>query len=251
MLRKLIAGTIVVNFVFMLASVLTTSDLRTSGLALANTTATFGVGAVVPQFLEINADLYQLDDNGDIDWQSNPGSLDFGTLQEVTNASGALLYMAGENAYAVVMYPITSGHQYELAQTGTPLTNGAGDTIPNGAYVMTPDYQELDTMGGVAQGAMPGGAYLSPPISAVGNINPIYTSDTIGITVAVRSFLAITGPDVNGNIMNYAQGHNGDTGVGTAQYYHGNGVTGNWEPVTQSQPDGSYSGSVTYTLNLI
>lgn len=251
MLRKLIAGVIVVNFVFMLVSALTTSDLMTSEVAIADNTATFGVGAIVPDFLEINAVLHELDDDGEIIWTSNPQSLNFGTLQPVMNET-TVWFMESENAYAVVAYPVSSGRAYQLGETGTMLTNGAGDTIPDGAYVMTPDYQYLDEMGGGQQGAMPAGAYLSPPDSAVGINRVVYTSDASGTGKAIRAYLSIRGPDENGEIKNYREGHDGGTGVGQEQFYYdpSNPGASNWEPVTQSQSGGSYSGSVTFTLNL-
>lgn len=253
MLKKLIIGIIMVNFVFMLVGVLTTIERTDNGIAVAANTATFGVGATVPSYLEINAILRTVAYNAttssyDIDWGSSPSSLDFGTLVEVNNAQGVFSHMAGANAYAVVMYPTTAGRAYTILEEGGTLQNGSGDTIPNAAYVMTPDYQQLDTLGGVAQGAMPFGASLASPQSAVGT-RTVYTSDTNGGTRAIRAFLAITGPDSSGNIMNYSQGHNAGTGVGTAQYYQ-QGEVGSWQPVTRDQPSGSYSGSVTFTVNL-
>lgn len=257
MLRKLIVGVIVANFVFMLVGVLTTFDRNQSGIAVAagNNTASFGVGASVPQFLEVNAVLRTVTYNTttgvyDIDWNSSPSSLDFGTLAEVNNtATGAFYYMAGANGYAVVMYPVSSGRAFTIQETGTVLTNGGGATIPSAAYVMTPDYQTQDLLGTVAQGSMPAGASLATPRSAVGTSSTVYTSDASGTAKAVRAFLAITGPDSSGYIRNYAQGHNGSAGVGAAQYYQGNGQN-NWQPVTKNQPSGSYTGSVTFTVNL-
>ena len=251
MLRKLIIIVVVVNFMFMLAGVLTTFDQGNRGIAVADNVANFGVGVNVPSFLEINADLYELDEEGLIDWESNPGSLNFGSLVEVRNET-TVWFMAGENAYAVVMFPVSSGRGYEITQTGTALTNGGGDAIPEGAYVMNPSYQYEDELGEEPQGAMPGGAFCSPPVSAVGNANPVYTSDGDGTAKAIRTFLSITGPDENEEIKNYAGGYNGDQGVGDEQFYYdpANPNASDWEPVTQSQPGGEYSGSVTYTLNL-
>ena len=251
MLRKLIVVTIVANFMFMLAGVLTTFDQGTRGIAVADNTANFAVGVNVPNFLEINADLYDLDESGDINWNSNPQSLNFGTLIEVRNET-TVWYMAGENAYAVVMLPVSSGRAYELTQTGTALTNGGGDAIPEGAYVVNPSYQYDDELGNEPQGAMPGGASCSPPVSAVGDNNPIYTSDANGTSRVIRSFLSITGPDENEEIKNYSGGYNGEQGVGEEQFYYdpANPGASNWEPVTQNQAGGEYSGSVTFTLNL-
>jgi hypothetical protein len=256
MLRKLIITTIVVNFVFMLAGVLTTFDRSNMGIALANNTASFGTGATVPQFLEINAILRTVEWNAttgiyDINWQSSPNSLNYGTLVQVNYTNGQFAYMAGDMAYAIIMYPITSGMPYDVKQSGTILSDGQGHTIPNAAYVMTPDYQGQDTIGGQQQGNMPNGASLAAPQSAVGNNHLVYTSDNDGTSKAVRAFLGIVGPDVNGNIRNYAQGYdiNGNP-QGAAQYYQGNGQN-NWTPVTQNQPAGQYSGSVTVTVNLI
>jgi len=260
MLRKLIVGTIVVNFVFMLAGVLTTFDHNSNiGVALANTTATFGTGAQVDQFLAINAVLKTVEWNStsgkyDINWNTNPGSLNYGTLVPVTNnQTGEFYYMAGANAYAVIMYPVSNaGSVYYLKQSGTVLQSAGGATIPDAAYVMTPDYQNLDQINGQNQGEMPGNAALAGPQSAVGNNHLIYTSDAAGSTRAVRAFLAITGPNEQGYIRNWSKGYNSSNPNPDGQWnwYHGGGGQNNWQPVLQSQPAGQYSGSVTVTVNL-
>ncbi|MDD5291879.1 MAG: hypothetical protein PHY46_01665 [Candidatus Omnitrophica bacterium] len=254
MLKKLMVSIVVVSFVLMLAGPLTNYDRTETTATAADNVATFSVDASIPQYLEINAILRTVEYDTelatyDINWDSSPSSLDFGTLVEVEDENGDFSYMAGANTYAVVMYPITSGRSYSIVQSGGVLQDAQGNTIPNAAYVMTPDYQNQDLLGTAAQGAMPIGASLAAPQSAVGNNHTVYTSDANGTAKVIRAFLAITGPDANGNIMNYTRGHSGDTGVGIAQYYHGNGKT-NWSPVTKNQPSGSYSGSVTFTVNL-
>ena len=252
MLKKITAMIIIISFV-MSYSVFTGLDTG-SDVALAGNTVQYGVSAVMPQWLEINAilktvDLDPLSGIYDINWNSNPASVDFGTLVPVTGPQGQFYYMTGTTAYAVIMYPATSGRAYKLNETGTNLTSAGGNTIVPEAYVMTHDYQWLDTIGSQQQGQMPAGASLAFPQSTVGNNKLVYTSDAAGTTKAIRSFLAITGPDTNGNIMNYSQGHNGAAGQGTAQYYQGNGQN-NWLPVTMNQAAGTYTGSVTFTLNL-
>ncbi|MDD5005940.1 MAG: hypothetical protein PHS93_05505 [Candidatus Omnitrophica bacterium] len=253
MLRKLIIGVIAANFVFMLVGVLTTTDMNRSGIVGANdSVASFGVGATVPQYLALNAHLYQLHLVGnltDIDWTTNVSSLNFGSLVEVRNATD-IWFMAGEKAYAVVMYPITSARPYTITETGSVLSDGLGHNIPNGAYVLNPSYQHQDELGaGHPQGAINGGV-VAPPKSAVGNNQLVYTSNSSGQTRAVRAFLAITGPDASGDIKNYSGGYDNQVGQGTVQYYWHNNV-GGWVPVTQDQAAGSYSGSVTFTLNLV
>jgi len=254
MLKKLIASITIASFVFMLAGPLTNSDRIETTATAADNVATFTVDASVPQYLEINAILRTVEYDSqlgeyDINWDSSPSSLSFGTLVEVEDDNGDFSYMAGSNAYAVVMYPITSGRAYTIVQTGSVLQDSQGNIIPNAAYVMKPDYQNQDLLGTAQQGSMPTGASLAAPQSAVGNNHAVYTSDASGTAKVIRAFLAITGPDANGNIMNYSRGHSGSSGVGVAQYYHGNGQT-NWSPVTKNQPSGSYSGSVTFTINL-
>jgi len=245
MLRKLIVVAIVANFLIIMGSVFTSIDWRTNGSAIAdNTTAIYSVGANVPEFLEINALLMPLDANGDPDWNHTASSIDFGTLEPIY-VNGSLSHLMGHDAYAAVMFPVTSGRRYQLVQSGTALEGGlsGNSTIPDGAYVMIPDYVAEDRIGNVTQGAFPTGATLHPPVSAVGVNHPIYTSNPAGTTKAIRAYLAIPSPDPD--IRNYSRGSQGGQGQGSAQIYDG------WQPVTTNQESGDYDGSVTFTLNLI
>jgi len=254
MLRKLVIGVVIANLMLVLGGVITSNksgELRFAE-AQQNSTGPITVSAVVPEFLELNAKLYKMKaDGSDIDWDAGTQTtINFGTLKEVTNPDGSFAYLASNTTYAMVMYPVSSGRPYFITQIGTPLT-GPGTPI-DVAFVVSPDYQGKDILGGVQQGTCPGA--LGAPKSAAIGTNTIYTSDAQGKTKAIRAYLAVTGPDKNKEIANYSKGY--DTSgnpVGTKQYYYdGNNSSnpGPWKPVTKEQKPGSYSGSVTFTLNL-
>jgi len=246
MIKKLIVLVMTVSFVFMLGGGLNTSNIKLSDIAKADTTVGWDVSAVVPSGLEITGSLFLLKSIAgvvDIDWDSSPTSVDFGTLVPVTNVDDEFLYMSGANAYAAVLVASTSGKKYSITQTGSDITSG-GDKIPAGAYILSPDYQEKDVLGTSEQGACPG--IVAAPKSAVGADQFIYTSDLAGKAKLIRAFLSIGGPDANGEIANYSQGHNGATGIGAKQLYEDT-----WEPVTGDQPAGTYSATISFTVNLI
>jgi len=269
MFKKVIKTAILVNLVFILVSTMTLGDSRYEQAATADNTTTYSVGATAPWFLEINSQLKYFVYNetlgaSDIDWDSSPSSLDFGDLVEATDSSdNGLGWMTGENAYAVVMAPVTSGREYRILFTGGPLT-GASGTIGTGsdagegstqdAYLVVPDYQHLDLIYtsddlNITQGAPPSGATVRP-VARAGSASDyeIYTSGTAGLSRIVRAYLGIGGPpDVGVNVSSCTQGHNAGTCVGTEQVFSPGSI---WDIVTKNQPGGAYSGSVTFTLDL-
>lgn len=268
MLRKLIVGAIVVNFLFMLASVFAPSGMRVRDAALADNTTTLGraASATVPQRFELNANLYELDANGEIIFTPVAGDLAFGDLEALT-VNGTVQYMRGQKAYAVVMVPATSGTKYQIQFTGQPLTNAAGDTIgtgpdngvlPNGrrstrdAYLVIPDYQWDDRFNGnvptTEQGPPPPDAIIGQAAPAALQTNyVVYQSGVAGFGRIVRAYLGIGGPPVSGVFQYCDDGHDGGTCVNpvSAKDYTG-GVA--WDLVTPDQPAGNYGGSVTFTL---
>lgn len=260
MMRRLIVGAIVVNFLFMLVSVFAPSGIKLENTALAvNTTAGYTATGTVLEVLEINAILKEmLPDGSDINFASNPSGLDFGNLVAVKNVNNTILYMRGSKSYATIMYPATSGRKYKLQVTGEPLTGSNGGSIGDGsngvigstqdAYVVVPDYQWADTLGGVTQGAPPPGALVKTPARLASATNYVlYDSGPAGFGRAVRAYLGIGGPAVNGKITSCSQGHNSASCEGTAQDYDNGGT---WDLVTPNQLAGNYDGSVTFTLTL-
>lgn len=185
------------------------------------------------------------------DVSSSP-DFSFGTLQAYTDATGKFLFMRGEYFYYVLMIAATSGRRYKITESGSPLS-GAGTTLPQESVLLVPDYQWQDKLGTADQGAPPSGAYVGPVTSATKGASIesiVYQSDTNGKGRLVRAVLAISGPAAPvppatvSYPYNYSQGYNGSTGSGTKQEYTA------WKPVTQDQPSGPYTGTITFTLTL-
>jgi len=262
MLRKLIVGAVVVNFMLILISVVAPTVAKYQDAAIAaNTSASYTAGATVTEILEINANLFSMLANGsDINFESNPSSMDFGALSPVEDENNTILYMAGNTSYAVVMYPATSGRAYQLLFTGEALTGNQGGSIGDGtdatlgstqdAYVVVPDYQWLDKIGPSAQGAPPTGASVGFPARVATSTNHVlYTSGPAGMTRAVRAYFGIGGPPVSGIIKSCSKGHNGAldcTASGGADQEYNEGAA--WDLVQPDQKAGAYSGDVTFTL---
>lgn len=172
-------------------------------------------------------------------------SFNFGNLVRVNDASGTFLFMRGEFFYFVLMIAATSGRRYKITETGTQLSTITGALLPKESVVLTPDYQWLDQLGGVAQGAPPTGASVGPAATASNSNALVYQSDNAGLGRLVRAVIAIAGPPTGSSFpFNFSLGHNGATGQGTRQDFT------TWKPVTMDQPSGSYSGTITFTLVL-
>ena len=219
--------------------------------------------AQVPQYLEFTLKTVKRMSvaNGDADpftqgtdISSSP-TFSFGNLVKVTDTNpssltfGQFLFMRGEFFYYVLMIAATSGRRYKITESGDQLTGPLGATIPKESVLLVPDYQWLDKLGGVAQGAPPGTAVLGPVASATSGAteNLVYQSDNNGLGRLLRSILAISGPPASapaGVPFNFSLGTNGSTGQGTRQDFT------QWKPITQDQPSGSYSGAIRFTLTL-
>jgi hypothetical protein len=244
MLRKAITGAIVLNFVFMLLSVISTTD---HSVVAQPTTIDGTAYATVPQILElVSGGIRQIDVNqslGDNPWlyPNATNGFDFGEL--VYNATAG--YMTGANFYTTLMVPVTSGRPYRVTITGEALTGPVG-TIPNNAFLNIPDYQYNDVLGNATQAAMPADAFCGSVSSAVGTHTVYEDGGTTGESKIIRAIVAISGPLAGETYpVNYSRGHDGSTGVGTKNQFT------SWTPVTANTPSGDYQGSVTYTLNLI
>jgi len=179
---------------------------------------------------------------------------DFGTLEPVYDTDttsetyGQFLYMRGQYYYYVLLLASTSGRKYKITETGSQLISGTS-TIANESVLLIPDYQELDELGGIAQGACPG--TVGPVTTATTATEKlVYQSDGVGKSVIVRSIVAITGPAAGAleGPFNYSKGYNGENpAAGGAP----NTAYSAWKPVPLSQKGGlTYSGKVTFTLVL-
>ncbi|MFC1708913.1 hypothetical protein ACFL2J_02490 [Candidatus Omnitrophota bacterium] len=247
MLRKLIVGTIVVNFAIMLIGVVvTTNDLLVPSFAATNITAP--ATANVPEILELaSGGIRKIDaaqSSGDNPWSyPNATSFDFGDLIYDSDQG----YYTGEFFYTTLMIPISSGRPFKITVTGTSLTGTTG-TLPDNAILNIPDYQYADVLyapdGG--QGAMPGDASCATVSSAVGTHDVYTDGGSTGESRIIRGIIAISGPAAGESYpVNYAGGHDGASTVGAKQEFT------SWEPITTDDPGGSFSGSITYTLSLI
>ncbi|MBL7130629.1 MAG: hypothetical protein ISS45_04430 [Candidatus Omnitrophica bacterium] len=247
MLRKLIVGAIVANFIFMLVGVITTTD-NLLVPTFANTTISGPAYANVAEILElISGGIKQIpydEPQGNNPWlyPNATNGFDFGTLVYLEEEG----YLVGANFYVTLMIPVTSGRAYRITESGTSLI-GEGDPIPDNAFLNIPSYQYLDELGNETQGVMPGDAFCGPVTSAAGNGHVVYEDggDSGEIRI-IRGIIAIGQPPVDENYpINYPGGYNGAQGIGTKYEFT------SWEPVTPNQQPGDYDGSVTFTLSLI
>ncbi|GEM_PF-731614 len=221
--------------------------------------------ASVPQFLEFSLKVVKRMDsttfnptispfNQGTDVSTSP-SFNFGNLAPVTDTNpasptfGQFLYMRGQFFYYVLMIASTSGRRYMINESGTQLTGPGGARIANESVLLVPDYQWLDTVGGVAQLAPPTGASVGPVTAATSTTGTtqslVYQSDNGGLGRLVRAVIAISGPAAGSTSpTNSSLGTNGTTPQGTPQSFTA------WRPITPDQTSGSYSGTITFTLTL-
>ncbi|MFC1646410.1 hypothetical protein ACFL2Y_04460 [Candidatus Omnitrophota bacterium] len=253
MLRKLIIGAIVANFVFMLLGVITTTDDFLTPSFANETSFTTSASANVPDILQlVSVGLRRIDASLNI---TDPWA-EVGTSAATSLNFGELVYesefgaLRNEFYYVQVMIPVSSGRAFTISQYGDALS-GPG-TFPNNRFVITPDYAGKDEFkigdDFEAQEDMPSGAYLASPTTAVGD-KVIYTSDSEGTTCIIRGVLSIPMEPAGSDEFpfNYSRGTDKDGNPdGTKQYY------GGWEQLKPGDvPPGDYSGSVTFTLNLV
>lgn len=208
-------------------------------------------GATVPSYLEFSMSrvVKMSVANGDSDPFSDgtvltSPSFDFGTLVPAEDSAGNFLYMRGEFFYYVLMIAATSGRKYRITETGSVLTGPGGKTLPRESVLLIPDYQWLDQLGGVSQGAPPTAANVGPVTTACATGNLVYQSDP-GVGRLVRAVIAISGPPTGARYpQNYSKGYNGSVGQGTKQEYAA------WKAVGQDQTSGRYTGTITFSLVL-
>jgi hypothetical protein len=253
--------------IVMCAIVCAFSIVEVAPLGFAQTSATGPSGsatAVVPQYLEFSMRIVKRMTSSSFDSSISPfnqgtdvsasPSFNFGTLSKVVDENpasetyGQLLYMRGQYFYYVLLMASTSGRKYVITESGTQLVSGT-QRLANESVLLVPDYQWLDTIGNVAQGAPPTGAYVGPvtaATSATGTTESVvYQSETAGLSRIVRAIIVIGGPGAGLNYpTNYRLGYNGSSPQGAAQPYT------SWAPITTSQVSGTYSGTVKFTLTL-
>ncbi|MEK7850040.1 MAG: hypothetical protein AAB213_04430 [Candidatus Omnitrophota bacterium] len=242
--------------------------LEVAPLSYAQTSVTGPGGpasASVPQFLEFslktvkkmtsatfNPLISPFDQGTDV---SLSPSFDFGNLTSVTDTNplsltfGQFLYMRGQFFYYVLMVASTSGRKYMITEKGTQLSGPGGAKIANESVLLVPDYQWLDTLGGVAQLAPPSGASVGPVTAATSTTGAtqslVYQSDLGGLGRVVRAVVGIGGPAAGTTYpTNTSLGTNGTSPQGTPQSFTA------WKAITPDQVSGSYSGTVTFTLTL-
>ena len=248
MLKKLIILVITVNFVFMLGSVLNTSNIKIGDLVKADTEIGWGANALMPEILEISGVLKEVDSDGNILWNSNPGSLDFGDLVEVVNeTTGEFYCMAGSKSYVAVMAAASSGRPYVITKKGGDSISSGADILPANTTIMVPDYQGQDVLGGAPQGQSLGTVGAPAPIP--GN-HVVFTSGAQGLSRLVRAFLAL-GPASKDPLTSYSKGRDGATKYpgGNDQLYVGT-ADGKVAPITKDQRQGTYTGHVTFEVTL-
>ncbi len=219
-----------------------TSAAGPSGPATATVPA--ALEFTLSRVVQLNADTGESDPFTQGIIQTSP-SFNFGTLRKVTDAAGNVLYMRGQFYYYVLMIAATSGRRYKISETGTQLTSATGGTLPRESVLLIPDYQWLDQLGGVAQGAPPTGASVGPATSASNTDSLVYQSDTGGLARLVRAIVTIGGPAAGDTSpSNFSLGHNGSIGSGIKQSF------ALWTPITPNQASGTYTGTMTFTLVL-
>ena len=167
------------------------------------TTGAVTIAAVVPPALTLNVTII------DQVTQAAVPTMDFGELERTGDEFRAAKF------FKVFLEVDTVGDPLNLTQIGTPLTrSGGSETIPNGAYIAEPTYNETDN-GGKPQ---PPGAHLDIRRTVVGT-HEIYT-DPAGSKRTLSIFYRLSGDP----------------------------ATGGTQIIPLDQKSGAYSGTIQFTL---
>lgn len=196
MTRREIYGSLFMFVVSLLAS-------PEAGAGAISTNATLLTSATVPSALTLNVTVI------DQVTQSAVPTMDFGDLERVGDEfrSGKL--------FKVLLEVDTVGDPLHVTQVGSALTRvGGSETIPNGAYIADPTYNEADNDGK----PQPPSSHLDVRQTVVGT-HEIY-SDTAGSKRTLAIFYRLSGDPVTG---------------GTAI-------------IPLDQKSGAYSGTIQFTL---
>ena len=161
------------------------------------------VSASVPQGLTLELEIVD-----QLSGAQRP-SLDFEELIRVGNE------LRSARFFKVFLKVNAAGDPMELTQIGTPLTRNSGpEAIPNGAYIVKPEYIEADNAGAT----QPTGSTLGAIGTAVGA--RLLFSDPAGSSRVITAIYTLSG-DPN---------------------------TGATDVIPLSQKGGSYSGTIQFTL---
>ncbi|MFH1246003.1 MAG: hypothetical protein V1662_05905 [Candidatus Omnitrophota bacterium] len=192
-----------------------------AGLAYAGgtgvvTTGPLAVTASVGGNLSFSWELYDESGQQSFSWSAQPASsLNFGALEK--SATGNNYY--SPKWYALILYT-TANSPYNIQQGYSSLSSGGNHL--NNSFIVTPDYQAADMWDGkYAQGSKGNDIMASP--SLVKNANILYAGNA-GQGRILRFYYAIPQSAPAGTTIS--------------------GFT----PVTSSQPQGNYYGSVTVSI---
>lgn len=193
-----------------------------AGLAYAGgtnvvTTSVIPVTASVGGNLSFSWELYDQGGNQNFSWSApTVNSLDFGALKKTS--TGNVYY--SPKWYALVLYT-SANSPYNIQQSYASLSSTGGAKLDN-SFVVSPDYQSEDKWDGkYAQGSK-GNDIVSSP-SLVKNANILYAGNA-GQSRILRVYYSIPQSAPTGTT-----------------------ITG-FTPVTASQPQGNYYGSVTVSI---
>lgn len=192
-----------------------------AGLAYAGgtnvvTTGVIPVIASVGGNLSFSWELYDQSGNQNFSWSApQASSLDFGALKKTS--TGNIYYSS--KWYALVLYT-SANSPYNIQQSYASLSSTGGAKLDN-SFVVSPDYQEndkwKDAHGEYPQGGK--GKDIVSSASLVKNANILYAGNA-GQSRILRVYYAI--PQSN--------------------------TASGFTPVTASQPQGNYYGSVTVSI---
>lgn len=192
-----------------------------AGLAYAGgtnvvTTSVIPVTASVGGNLSFSWELYDQGGNQNFSWSApTVNSLDFGALKKTS--TGNVYY--SPKWYALVLYT-SANSPYNIQQSYASLSSTGGAKLDN-SFVVSPDYQEndkwKDEYGEYPQGGK--GKDMVSSASLVKNASILYAGNE-GKSRIVRAYYAI--PQSN--------------------------TASGFTPVTASQPQGNYYGSVTVSI---
>lgn len=188
--------------------------LAVSAPALAASTAAVNMTAGVDSVLDISVAVYKLDTAGNPTGANLGSTIPFGNLVRDT-ANGV---MRSADGYAVFLGTNSSSRPYTVKATMPALTSGTATLPP--ATVMTVVSAKSGTTDIVGDTFTAGGQ------NAIMTNQTIYTSNTAGTAASIQLVYGISGG-------------------GTTTPFTG------WQPVLLTQPAGSYSASVTYTIALV
>jgi len=131
--------------------------------------------------------------------------------------------MRGAKAFHVFLTTNTSGKPYEIKTTLSALAKGGGVFLPKAVGIYPLKAAPLSDTSSLA-----GSVFLSGPTGAVADNLLIFKSNAAGVASLLELALGISGGNSDGTLP-----------------FPG------WEPIPASQPAGTYSSVLTYTMSVI